>query len=146
MPHTRNRQFHPIIGTVSIDYGGYFSDNPSVAPDANKLYRFNIPSNSWSAVDTNGDTVTRVAEGAAAVVPAAGNNGSSESDPTFFYFGGHLDTYTVQGWSVQVPRVYLNSMIEFDQSATSWTNRSSVSPPPYFCTNPAYLCLSQCCF
>ena len=30
-----------------------------------------------------------------------------------WYFGGHLDGYTTQGWSQSVPRVYLDSMIEY---------------------------------
>lgn len=105
-------------------YGGYFSDNPTVEPDAQRLCRYNIPSKEWSPVSTSGDTVTRVAEGASAVTPPTN---SGESDPLFYYSFGHLDAYTTQGWSVQTERVYLNSMIEFDQSSNSWNNRTTVS-------------------
>jgi len=30
-----------------------------------------------------------------------------------WYFGGHLDDFTTQGWSNQVARVYLKSLLEF---------------------------------
>lgn len=104
-------------------YGSYFSDNPDVAPDAQRLFRYNIPSKAWSPVSTGGDTVTRVAEGASAVSPGSSN----ASDPNFYYFAGHLDSYTVEGWSNQVERVYLDSMIEYDQSSSNWFNRTTVS-------------------
>ena len=103
-------------------YGGYFSDNPTVEPDAQRLFRYNIPSKNWSPVTTSGDTVTRVAEGASGVTPPTTEGG----DPNWYYMGGHLDAYTTEGWSIQTERVYLNSMIEFDQSSSSWTNRTSV--------------------
>jgi hypothetical protein len=110
---------------LGTDYGGYFSDTPEVSPDSNKLYQYSLSSGSWSAVDaTGGDTITRVAEGASAVAPPQGD----ETEPTFYYFGGHIDTYTAEDWSNQTPRVYLSSMIEYDQSSSSWTNHSSVSP------------------
>lgn len=107
---------------TETDYGGYFSDNPNVAPDANRLYRYSISSKSWSAANAGGDTVTRVAEGASAVSPPQG----SQTEPTFYYFGGHIDTYTTEDWSNQTPRVYLSSMIEYNQATNSWTNHSSV--------------------
>jgi hypothetical protein len=30
-----------------------------------------------------------------------------------WYFGGHLDMYTTPGWSDQIARVYLKSLLEF---------------------------------
>ena len=30
-----------------------------------------------------------------------------------WFFGGHLDDFTTEGWSNQVPRVYLKSLLEF---------------------------------
>ncbi|KAK9900561.1 hypothetical protein P389DRAFT_14601 [Cystobasidium minutum MCA 4210] len=115
--------FSSADGQSLYYYGGYFSDNPTVAPDSNKLYRYSLSSGSWSTVNTGGDTVTRVAEGASAVAPPQGDS----DEPTFFYFGGHIDSYTTEDWSNQTPRVYLNSMIEYDQSSNSWNNHSSYS-------------------
>jgi len=102
--------------------GGYTSDNPIVTPDEFKLYQYNVDSSSWSAVQTRGDTVLRVAEGSSAVIPP--EQGTS-AQPIFHYFGGHLDSFTVPGWSNQVERVYLNSMIEYDGASSTWTNRST---------------------
>jgi hypothetical protein len=48
--------------------------------------------------------VQNAAEGAGFSVPALGMG---------WYFGGHLDEFTTAGWSNQIARVYLKSMIEF---------------------------------
>jgi hypothetical protein len=48
--------------------------------------------------------VQRAAEGSGANVPSLGRG---------FYFGGHLDGYTTEGWSQSVPRLYLRSLLEF---------------------------------
>jgi hypothetical protein len=48
--------------------------------------------------------VQRAAEGAGITVPSLGRG---------FYFGGHLDGYTVPGWSQSIPRLYLTSLLEF---------------------------------
>lgn len=48
--------------------------------------------------------VQRAAEGAAFSVASLGRA---------WYFGGHLDSYTTEGWSNQVDRVYLKSLLEF---------------------------------
>lgn len=114
--------FSPLLYCPEADYGGYFSDNPNVAPNENQLYQYSVSSKSWSASNARGDTVTRVAEGASAVSPPQGN----ETEPTFYYFGGHIDSYTAEDWSNQTPRVYLSSMIEYNQATNSWTNHSSV--------------------
>lgn len=50
------------------------------------------------------DPVQRAAEGAAVSVPSLGKA---------FYFGGHLDGYTTQGWSQSIARVYLQSLLEY---------------------------------
>lgn len=104
-------------------YGGYFSDNPVVEPDAFELYSYNIPNGQWSQTPTSGDPISRASSGAGAVVPPL----DGRTQPQFFYFGGHMDSFTTQGWSNQTPRVYLNSMIEYDQQANTWRNHSSVS-------------------
>lgn len=103
-------------------YGGYFDDNPVVEPDANKLFSYSVSSGNWDVVQTSGDNIARVAEGAAALAP-----GNASAEPSFYYFGGHLDSFTTQGWSNQIDRVYLNSMIQYDQAASSWTNQTSYS-------------------
>ena len=46
----------------------------------------------------------RASEGAGVSVPELGVS---------WYFGGHLDAYTTPGWSPQIERVYLRSMLEF---------------------------------
>ena len=50
------------------------------------------------------EPVQRAAEGAGVAVPNLGRG---------FYFGGHLDFLTTQGWSNQIARVYLTSLLEF---------------------------------
>lgn len=54
--------------------------------------------------------MTRPAEGASCIVPGQGING----DGLGIYLGGHLDAFTVPGWSVQIAREYLQSMVIFD--------------------------------
>ncbi|KAM5468867.1 hypothetical protein MauCBS54593_004862 [Microsporum audouinii] len=96
-------------------YGGEFSDNPPTDPVAFSLWEYNIPSSSWiehkspkTSSGENSDAenipVQRSAEGAGINVPDLGRG---------WYFGGHLDGYTTQGWSQSIPRVYLKSMIEY---------------------------------
>merc|ERR1712093_98235 len=114
--------FSNADGTSLFYYGGYYSDNPTVAPDAVKLYEYTVASSSWSTVDTTGATVERSSGGAAAVTPASANASSS-----FWYFGGHLDSYTTEGWSNQIPRLYLDSIVEYDAAGRSWTNHSTSS-------------------
>ena len=96
-------------------YGGEFSWKPPVVPTPFSLWEYDIAGHSWvehsnpetssghSAPD-NAQPVQRAAEGAGANVPSLGRG---------FYFGGHLDAYTTPGWDVQVPREYLQSLLEF---------------------------------
>lgn len=51
-----------------------------------------------------GEPVQRSAEGAGFGVSTLGRG---------WYFGGHLDDFTTAGWSNQIKRVYLKSLIEF---------------------------------
>ena len=44
------------------------------------------------------------AEGAGLTVPSLGRG---------YYFGGHIDIHTTAGWSLQIARVYLTSLLEF---------------------------------
>lgn len=59
---------------------------------------------------SDNESVQRASEGAGVNVPSLGRG---------FYFGGHLDGYTTQGWSQSVPRVYLQSLLEFTFPGTS---------------------------
>lgn len=115
--------FSNAAGDEIYYYGGYFEEFPErVVPDEQKLFQYSIANRQWSTVQTTGATVERVAEGAAGVAsPQAG-----ETQPTFYYFGGHLDGYTTEDWSLQTERVYLSSLIEYDAGPSSWTNHSTV--------------------
>ncbi|KAF1848421.1 uncharacterized protein K460DRAFT_353400 [Cucurbitaria berberidis CBS 394.84] len=96
-------------------YGGQYSDKPKVAPGPNSIWEYSIATKQWvehkdpktSAGDNaegDGQSVQRAAEGAGFSVNTLGRG---------FYFGGHLDDFTTKGWSNQVARVYLKSLLEF---------------------------------
>ncbi|KAG5297412.1 cell wall anchored protein [Histoplasma ohiense] len=96
-------------------YGGEFSDNPRKFPTAFSLWEYNILSSTWkehenprtsqgSNSNVGDQPVQRSAEGAGITALELGRG---------FYFGGHLDGYTTEGWDLSVPRVYLKSFIEF---------------------------------
>ncbi|KAH7081531.1 hypothetical protein BKA63DRAFT_210760 [Paraphoma chrysanthemicola] len=96
-------------------YGGQFSDKPRVQPGSNSVWEYNIGNKQWfehkSPKTSGGDNgegdgqdVQRAAEGASFSVASLGRG---------WYFGGHLDDLTTEGWSNQVARVYLKSLLEF---------------------------------
>jgi hypothetical protein len=96
-------------------YGGEFSDTPPAPPSDFSLWSYNIKSASWAEhsnlktssginSEPDGETVQRAAEGAGFSVASLGRG---------WYFGGHLDTYTSSDWSIQTPRLYLRSFIEY---------------------------------
>jgi hypothetical protein len=96
-------------------YGGEFADNPSTSPLPVSTWEYNIKSSVWTEWtnpltsagnnSANGQLpVQRSAEGAGLSVPELGRS---------WYFGGHLDMYTTAGWSNQIARVYLKSLLEF---------------------------------
>lgn len=96
-------------------YGGEFSDSPVDPPTAFSLWEYSAISSQWTQhqnpttssgdnAQSSGQAVQRVAEGAGASVPGLGRG---------FYFGGHEDTHTTEGWSNQVARIYIKSLIEF---------------------------------
>jgi hypothetical protein len=96
-------------------YGGQYSDKPKVSPGPNSIWEYNIASKQWNehkspktssgehAAD-GGQDVQRAAEGASFSVASLGRG---------WYFGGHLDDFTTEGWSNQVARIYLKSLLEF---------------------------------
>ncbi|KAH8586172.1 hypothetical protein B0O99DRAFT_495809, partial [Bisporella sp. PMI_857] len=96
-------------------YGGQFSDNPPALPSPVSTWQYDIKSSTWAEwpdpqtsvgnfSDGGNVPVQRSAEGAGLSVPELGKS---------WYFGGHLDLYTTQGWSNQIARVYLRSLLEF---------------------------------
>ncbi|KAK4126410.1 hypothetical protein N657DRAFT_679342 [Parathielavia appendiculata] len=95
-------------------YGGQFADNPFVEPAPISTWRYSISSQTWTEYPSprtlggkyaeGNQPVQRAAEGAGISVPELGLS---------WYFGGHLDMHTTPGWSNQIARVYLKSLLEF---------------------------------
>ena len=96
-------------------YGGEFSSAPYVDPAPESVWQYSIKDSKWtefkdpktSAGNYSEDAdqpVHRAAEGAGISVPELGMS---------WYFGGHLDWATTPGWSTQIDRVYLKSLLEF---------------------------------
>lgn len=96
-------------------YGGQFSWKPAVSPTAYSTWEYAIADDKWiehrqpvtskgTSAPSDGTAVQRAAEGAGVNVPSLGRG---------FYFGGHLDGYTTEGWSQSVPRLYLRSLLEY---------------------------------
>jgi hypothetical protein len=96
-------------------YGGQFSDKPYVEPERESIWKYSLPDEEWvewenpktskGNYSTEGDLpVHRAAEGAGVSVPELGRS---------WYFGGHMDWATIPGWSRQIDRVYLKSLLEF---------------------------------
>lgn len=79
------------------------------------LWEYDIQSSSWKEhsspqtskgdnSDGGGQPVQRAAEGAGLNIPELGRG---------YFFGGHEDVHTTNGWSIEVARIYLKSLIEF---------------------------------
>ncbi|OLN97056.1 Kelch repeat-containing protein-like protein 4 [Colletotrichum chlorophyti] len=114
-------------------YGGQFADNEGgegqyAQPDPMSIWRYSVKDDSWiefrdprtSAGNYSTEAnipVQRSSEGAGLSVPELGLS---------WYFGGHLDLATTQGWSNQIPRVYLKSLLEFTHPGYSNTGVNSL--------------------
>ena len=96
-------------------YGGEYSSQPTTTPQAYSLWEYSIKTSSWTEhqhpMTSNGNNsdggnqpVLGSAEGAGISVPEIGRG---------FYFAGHEDPYTVNGWSQSIVRSYLKSLLEF---------------------------------
>jgi len=96
-------------------YGGEFDWKPAQSPTPFALWEYDVASTSWiehsdpvtssgNSAPSNDQPVERAAEGAGVSVPSLGRG---------FYFGGHQDGYTTQGWSQSIPRIYLQSLLEY---------------------------------
>lgn len=114
-------------------YGGEFSDNPSTPPTPFSLWSYDIRSSSWTEHKSpklnDGTSVQRAAEGAGVSIPGRGIG---------LYLGGHLDMYTTNGWSNQIARRYLPTMLEYTMpgytspgSDGSYRNISTPSPATF---------------
>ncbi|KAF2876617.1 kelch repeat protein-like protein [Massariosphaeria phaeospora] len=102
------------LGSLYL-YGGEFSHKPPRPPTAVSTWEYNLSSKQWfehknpksSAGDKapeDGQPIQRSAEGSGFGVSTLGRG---------WYFGGHLDMWTTEGWNTQIDRVYLKSMVEF---------------------------------
>ena len=96
-------------------YGGEFQDVPVTSPVPYSLWEYNIASSSWTEhqnpktsngnnSDGGNQPVLGAAEGAGVSVPELGRG---------WFFAGHQDTHTTPGWSNQIGRIYLKSLLEF---------------------------------
>lgn len=109
-------------------YGGEFSSDPETTPAAVSTWQYDISSSTWTEQsnlqtaagnysDGGNQSVQRAAEGAGISIPELGLS---------YYFGGHQDAYTTPGWSVQVARIYLKSLLEFTHPGYANTGVSSL--------------------
>jgi hypothetical protein len=96
-------------------YGGEFADNPYVTPAPPSVWQYSVRGRSWAEFASPQTSagkfseppnvgIQRSAEGAGISVPELGLS---------WYFGGHLDMATTPGWSNQIARVYLKSLLEW---------------------------------
>ncbi|KAI9658638.1 MAG: hypothetical protein M1821_002198 [Bathelium mastoideum] len=96
-------------------YGGEHSNYTSDRPGPCVLWEYNVLSSSWiqhgnpstSAGDNaapDGQPVQCAAEGAGVTATQLGRG---------WFFGGHLDQWTTEGWTYQNGRVYLKSLLEY---------------------------------
>ena len=113
-PPVSNGQLWNSYNTLFL-YGGEFQDTPALPPIPYSMWQYDIPSSSWTQrsnpktssgnnSDGGNQPVQEAAEGAGISVPQLGRG---------WYFGGHLDDHTTAGWSNQIDRVYLKSIIEY---------------------------------
>jgi hypothetical protein len=96
-------------------FGGEYSDNPQGTPAAFSLWEYDIQSTSWKEhqnpvtsegknSEPAGSAIQRAAEGAGFSLASLGRG---------WYFGGHIDFLTTLDWSIQTPRIYLKSFVEY---------------------------------
>ncbi|KAI4271369.1 MAG: hypothetical protein LQ337_006063 [Flavoplaca oasis] len=96
-------------------YGGIVSDKPVAIPEPYTLWEYQISTGNWiehsnpktskgNNSEPGNQPVQQTGEGAGVSIPELGRG---------FYFAGHLDAYTTPGWSIQTPRIYLKSLLEY---------------------------------
>ncbi|KWU41263.1 hypothetical protein RHOSPDRAFT_37209 [Rhodotorula sp. JG-1b] len=132
-PDTGNYTYPPAValgalwasadGNRLYSWGGQFQDTPSLDPPPARTFMYDIQKGDWSIVQTQGDDIGSAAEGQPAIVPLLGEGG----DNVAYYSYGHQDDHTTEGWSNQIARLYLNSMVQFDLGSHKFTNITSYS-------------------
>lgn len=96
-------------------YGGEVSSRPRAFPPPFSLWAYDIKNAKWTKhsnpktsagnySDGGNQPVQQAAEGAGVSIPELGRG---------YYFAGHLDPFTTQGWPLPIPRVYLKSLVEY---------------------------------
>lgn len=96
-------------------YGGEVSSAPRAFPPPFSLWAYDIKNAKWTKhsnpktsagnySDGGDQPVQQAAEGAGVSIPELGRG---------YYFAGHLDPFTTQGWPLPIPRVYLKSLVEY---------------------------------
>ena len=96
-------------------YGGEVSSAPRAFPPPYSLWAYDIKNAKWTKhsnpktsagnySDRGDQPVQQAAEGAGVSIPELGRG---------YYFAGHLDPFTTQGWPLPIPRVYLKSLVEY---------------------------------
>ena len=114
MPAVANAYLWNSFSSLYL-YGGEHSNYTQDHPGPCVLWEYDIASSSWIAhnnpmtsagdnAELDGQPVQCAAEGAGMTAPQLGRG---------WFFGGHLDMWTTEGWSTQTPRVYLKSLLEF---------------------------------
>jgi len=115
-------------------YGGIVPDSPHVLPPPASLWKYDISGKKWSEIkeddfkvtdDSNQKRIERAGEGAGCNVIREESKGKVTTKG--YYFGGHLDGYTTEGWSHNIERVYLKSMVEYDMRSNTFRNVSEGS-------------------
>ncbi|KAI4147302.1 MAG: hypothetical protein LQ340_005619, partial [Diploschistes diacapsis] len=96
-------------------YGGEYEENPATSPSPLAIWEYDIPSKTWNShsspstspgnnSDGGNQPLQDSAEGAGVSIPSLGRG---------YFFGGHQDEFTTVGWSYQIGRIYLKSLLEF---------------------------------
>lgn len=132
-PDTGNYTYPPAValgalwasadGNRLYSWGGQFQDTPSLDPPPARTFVYDIQKGEWTVVQSQGDDIDSAAEGQPAIVPLLGEGG----DNIAYYSYGHQDDHTTEGWSNQIARIYLNSMVQFDLGSHTFTNITSYS-------------------
>ncbi|KAL9093595.1 MAG: hypothetical protein Q9165_003990 [Trypethelium subeluteriae] len=128
VPTVANAYLWNSFGSLFL-YGGEHSNYTMDRPGPCALWEYNVPSASWiehnnpttSAGDNaepDGQQVQCAAEGAGVTATQLGRG---------WFFGGHLDQWTSDGWTYLNGRVYLKSLLEYTFPGFTNTGVQSLS-------------------
>jgi hypothetical protein len=99
------------INSKLFAFGGYFPESTPVPFQTWSMYESSSGSRSWKTETVQGDTMSYVAHGMAAIAQDAGVG---------YYLGGYLDEGTIPGWNTE--RMYTSSLVSFDMVAGNYVN------------------------